>query len=323
LARVRFHGGAEVTLEAPADLELLSREHCRLHRGSLVAHVPERAKGFTVLTRQATVIDHGTDFGISADAEGHANVHVMQGEVELRHVNGGEALRLHTQQMAAVTAAGVHPISAMDNEPGNRRDLAVAPAFAHELTTSSGRGAAAYVASPGTDKHTSDTLLLVKNGTATNFRRKAYLRFDLGGIGDAAHLTTARLTLHFDLSGFGFAALGGDAHFVVYALTDDSRDGWEPATLSWQTMPAFDGDAGKVDLSQAVKVGSFTMPLGVLRGPQAIESAELLARIKEDGNRLLTLIVVRENPLEHNAGVVHGFAGNRHPTLPPPTLRLR
>jgi len=27
--------------------------------------------------------------------------------------------------------------------------------------------------------------------------------------------------------------------------------------------------------------------------------------------------------LEVSSGIVHGFAGNHHPTLPPPTLRLR
>jgi hypothetical protein len=54
-----------------------------------------------------------------------------------------------------------------------------------------------------------------------------------------------------------------------------------------------------------------------------IDGRALLDRIRQDGNRLLTLIVVRENPLEQAAGIVHGFAGNRHPSLPAPTLRLR
>jgi hypothetical protein len=55
----------------------------------------------------------------------------------------------------------------------------------------------------------------------------------------------------------------------------------------------------------------------------SIDGSALLERIRQDGNRLLTLIIVRENPLEQPAGIVHGFAGNRHPALPPPTLRLR
>lgn len=322
LARLRFANGAEITLEGPAELELLSGELCRLHSGSLVAHVPERAKGFTVLTKQATLIDHGTDFGISTDAEGRARVHVMNGEVELRHHRGGPSLRLLTEQTAAITADGLQPVSGMDIEPARQRDDS-APAFTHELTTTSGRGAASYVTSPGTEKHFSDTLLLLKNARISTFLRKAILRFDLAHITMPQQLQAARLTLHFDQTGYGFAALSGDAHFVIYAVTDDTLDDWSPTGLDWHTLPAFHDDAGRVDDTKAVKVGGFTMPMGLLRGPMSIEGPELIERIRQDANRQLTLIIVRENPMEISSGVVHGFAGNHHPTLPPPTLRLR
>jgi hypothetical protein len=38
---------------------------------------------------------------------------------------------------------------------------------------------------------------------------------------------------------------------------------------------------------------------------------------------LLTLVIVRENRIEVGGGLVLGIAGNRHPMLPPPTLRVR
>ncbi len=324
LARLRFAGGAEVTLEGPADIELISRKLCRLHSGSLVAHVPDHARGFTVLTKQATLIDHGTDFGISADSDGRARVHVMKGEVELQHRSGGPAMRLLTQQMAAITLDGLMPVSDLDIEPGNQRSpTTTATAFTQELTTTSGRGAATYVASPGTDKHFSDSLLLVKNAAVSNFLRKAILRFDLTTLRDPQHLQAARLTLQFEPTGFGFATLGGDARFGIYAVTDDAQDAWSPTQLDWNTMPAFHADAGRVDETKAVKVGEFRMPLGVLGGPMSIESPGLIERIRSDPNRQLTLIIVRENPLVVSSGIVHGFAGNHHPTLPPPTLRLR
>jgi hypothetical protein len=78
-----------------------------------------------------------------------------------------------------------------------------------------------------------------------------------------------------------------------------------------------------VDPAKSLKVGEFTLPRGVLRGAFSIEGAALVDCLRKDANRLLTLIVVRENALELDSGVVHGFAGNRHPSLPPPTLRLR
>lgn len=323
LARVRFRDGAEVTLEGPGELELITRELCRLHSGSLVAHVPPAARGFTVLTADATLIDHGTDFGISTNSDGHASVHVMQGEVELRHRQGGSPLHLLTQQMAAIDPSGLHLVTALTSEPDNQTPAPAAPVFTHELTTATGHGAASYVTSPGTEKHFSDTLLLLKNAPTRTFLRKAIVRFDLSTLTLPEPVQAARLTLHFDATGFGFAALGGDACFAVYAVTDDLLDAWSPERLEWATMPAFDDDPGRVDGRKAVRVGDFTMPSGLLRAAMSIDGSALVERIRHDGNRLLTLIIVRENPLELAAGVVHGFAGNRHPTLPPPTLRLR
>ena len=88
IARFRFGRGAEVTLEGPAELELLDSGRCRLLRGSLVAHVPEAARGFAVLLPSAELVDHGTDFGVTTDGEGNAEVRVLHGEVELRHFSG-------------------------------------------------------------------------------------------------------------------------------------------------------------------------------------------------------------------------------------------
>ena len=90
VARLVFQSGAEVSLEGPAELELQGPNTCFLHTGALTAHVPEQARGFTVATAHAQLIDHGTDFGISADPGGRGQVQVLKGEVELRHERSGE-----------------------------------------------------------------------------------------------------------------------------------------------------------------------------------------------------------------------------------------
>lgn len=324
LAKVTFKSGAELTLEGPAELDLISATTCHLHTGALVAHVPEQARGFTVLTTQAKLIDHGTDFGITADATGNATVHVMKGEVELRHTKGGSPVHLKTQQMASITPENLLPASMSDTEPRGQMKTAptTASRFTHELSTATGKGAAAYVTSPGTNIHFSNTLLLLKNSPTRNFLRKALLRFDLSTL-PKEDLENARLTLNFDISGFGFATLGGNATFAIYGVTDDEQDAWDPLAVQWQTIPAFHANAGRVDESKAVKLGTFVMPRGVLRGAFSIEGRTLADYLAKDVNREATLVVVRENPLTEAEGVVHGFAGNHHPTLPPPTLRLR
>lgn len=324
LARLTFRSGAELTLEGPAELDLIDATTCHLRTGALVAHVPPAARGFTVLTTQARLIDHGTDFGITADVSGNATVHVMKGEVELQHAKGGVPVHLTTQQMASITPENLLPASMSDTEPRGqwKPSPAAESRFTHEVTSASGKGAAAYVTSPGTKIHFSNTLLLLKNAPSRTFLRKSVLRFDLGSL-PRQTVEDARLTLNFDVSGYGFASLGGDAVFAVYGVTDDTQDAWDPATVNWNTLPAFAADAGRVDEQMAIKLGTFTMPRGVLRGAYSIEGATLAQYLNRDGNRLATLIVVRENPLSEAEGVVHGFAGNHHPSLPPPALRLR
>ncbi|MEI9896517.1 MAG: hypothetical protein WDN28_22320 [Chthoniobacter sp.] len=61
---------------------------------------------------------------------------------------------------------------------------------------------------------------------------------------------------------------------------------------------------------------------GIVSGTFAIEGQALAGFLNADVNRRATLIVVRETSEPSNNGAVHGFAGNHHPTLAPPTLKL-
>ncbi|MEI6716063.1 MAG: FecR domain-containing protein [Verrucomicrobiota bacterium] len=323
IARLRFARGAEVTLEGPAELELIGPQLCRLSRGSLVAHVPEPAHGFSVLTPNATLIDHGTDFGISTDEKGHANVQVMQGEVELRHANGAPPVRLTTREMASITPEKLLPTKPLEAEPRRSEAELVTATFTTEITTRTGRGAAVYIAEPRTERNQSSTLLLLKHCAEPGYGRKALLRFDLAALPDAALISEAKLTFSLAPSGFGYASHSDDAHIVVYALTEDRADFWNAAEVSWDAQPAFDSSAGRVDESKAVRVGEFIVPRGVQNGAFSIEGSTLVERIKADPNRLLTLILVRENRIEQGGGLVLGIVGNNHPTLQPPTLRVR
>jgi hypothetical protein len=323
IARIRFARGAEITLEGPAEMELIGPQECRLFHGSLLAHVPQRAIGFRVITARATLIDHGTDFGIVAEASGHARVQVMRGAVELRHSNGMPPVRLTSLQMASITPDALLPGSVRSLEVQRVENLPQGMAFSAELTTRFGRGAAAYVAESRAEQNQSATLLLIKHCAEEGYGRKALMRFDLGSIRDAGAFIAARLVLHLAPSGFGYASQGDDARIGVYALTNDSADAWEESTVGWETQPAFHSSAGRVDAAQTVRLGEFVVPRGVQSGAVAFESEELLARVKADTNRLLTLIFVREDRIERGGGLVLGIVGNNHPTLPPPTLRLR
>jgi hypothetical protein len=324
LARLRFSSGAEVTLEGPVELELFNPLLCRLHRGSLVAHVPETAHGFSVLTASARVIDHGTDFGISSDSIGNARVNVMRGEIELRHSSGAKPVRLATREMAEITPNRVLPVARMEDEPRNLNSALASPPYAAEITTHSGDGRSAFVSEvPGEGGDQAPILLLKNSLHERGFGRKVLLRFDLSAFSDPQSLTEARLTFNLVPTGSGYASRANEARIVAYAMTDPTESSWHPKNLKWSSQPAFHANAGNVDESRAVRVGEVVVPRGVQSGAFSIRSTRLSEIIRSAGNRPLTIILVRENPIEHESGLVLGIAGNRHPTVHPPTLSVR
>ncbi|MCP4786438.1 MAG: FecR domain-containing protein, partial [Fuerstiella sp.] len=94
VVRLQFDDGVEVTLEGPADYELIALGKTRLHTGLLSATVPPGAEGFRVDTPSARVIDLGTAFGIRLDDSGVAEVSVFDGLVDVVPHDSEETRRL-------------------------------------------------------------------------------------------------------------------------------------------------------------------------------------------------------------------------------------
>lgn len=84
---LKFTGGAEVILEAPAVLEIASAERLLVKRGSCSVHAPPGAEGFQVLTPQTEVTDLGTRFAVSVSEDGDTEVHVVEGAAEVRELD--------------------------------------------------------------------------------------------------------------------------------------------------------------------------------------------------------------------------------------------
>jgi hypothetical protein len=83
IAGITFDAGARVELEGPTTFDIVSREEGYLRRGKLRAQVPPEAVGFRVQTPTAQVIDHGTAFDLTVDADGTTTVQVQSGAVEV------------------------------------------------------------------------------------------------------------------------------------------------------------------------------------------------------------------------------------------------
>ena len=101
LLRLDFSNGARITIEGPAQLEVMNEKRVVLHRGVVTATIPESAIGFVIDTASAHVVDLGTSFGVSVDEDGLTDVCVFDGEVEVtnrtdtvpRLVREGQAIR--------------------------------------------------------------------------------------------------------------------------------------------------------------------------------------------------------------------------------------
>lgn len=83
IAEITFDSGAEIRVEGPAVLQVVSAWEAALQQGGLKAKVPPQAVGFRVHHKAVEVVDLGTEFSMVADAAGEAEVHVLKGAVEV------------------------------------------------------------------------------------------------------------------------------------------------------------------------------------------------------------------------------------------------
>jgi hypothetical protein len=104
LLELRFKSGATVILEGPADFEVASALRCVLHRGTVVARVPEQARGFTVDGPRGRLVDLGTEFGVRVGNSGDTEVHVLKGRVEAFPTNQQNAIELTENQALRLTS---------------------------------------------------------------------------------------------------------------------------------------------------------------------------------------------------------------------------
>ena len=75
-------GRGRLIVEGPAHLEFANADHSILHHGSVVMRATEKGKGYRIETQQGSIIDVGTEFGVTVKANGLVETHVIEGSVE-------------------------------------------------------------------------------------------------------------------------------------------------------------------------------------------------------------------------------------------------
>jgi hypothetical protein len=75
-----FFSGVSLTIEGPADLQLLAADRVFFQHGKLRARVLRGGEGFTVATDRYEVVDLGTEFAMNREPGGKSRVMVFEGE---------------------------------------------------------------------------------------------------------------------------------------------------------------------------------------------------------------------------------------------------
>ena len=82
-AEITFDNGAVVVVEGPAIIELESPKAMFVTSGKISAVVSDYATGFTVNTLSASIVDLGTEFGVSVEGDGSCSLHMFKGKANL------------------------------------------------------------------------------------------------------------------------------------------------------------------------------------------------------------------------------------------------
>jgi hypothetical protein len=313
-----------VTLEGPAEFELIDSAQSKLHAGRAFAEVQPLGKGFRIDTPHASFIAQETVFGINVVEEDETELYVFSGGVEINHRGTTTTIAERSTGQYRFNTESI--IDTKRSEPTPDPLLVTAPDVSqYQISTAVGAGWDEYVVSqPGVPLNSSKTLLLAKHPiddrVGRDYRRKIFLNFDLSSI-DRANISEATLQLVSVKSPFGFAALTPDTRFDVFGVLHPHELGWQEGNLSWTESPAADDSWLGVDPQKTKWLGSFVVPTASLDGAYQFASDEMVNFLVSQDEGLAILILVPAQP-ERSDSYVHAFASKRHPTLSPPTLRL-
>ncbi len=318
VAVIHFDSGAEVSLEAPVEFQLIDAMKCRVRSGTAVANVPDSATGFRIRTPSATVVDYGTRFSVSVDPEtGGTLTQVFEGLVDVENPTTGDVVSLKTGQRNSVAGLLTGPvIEGFDEKYQTRESETFLLGLEWTMLESAKDAYTGY--SLETD---SEQLLYVKHGQK-DFHRKAFLEFDLSAVAPDG-IGSARLLLQFEPTGLGLASHVPDSTFSVHGLLQ-SDIGWDENKLRPDNAPSNIKDTGAGLVADEVrKLGSFVVGQGVQQGSFGIDGEALAGFLREHAGSTVTLVVVRETAETAETGLVHGIVSRRHPFLPGPTLAIR
>lgn len=311
IATIRFTSGAELLLEAPATLELISAMRCRLESGAGVVNVPDSAIGFVVETPGGYTEDFGTRFTVRVDEDQkQSDLQLLEGEIEVHHTQSGESLRL--SDAGAAVLVSEQSIRLLQETDADEREPVIKPQ--NLFIGTNGRCGTAMKRFEKRKKFIDPAVLSVKHTDSGKWDYQSFFSFDLTGV-DFDRVTNAKLWLNLVPSSRGLASrLPKLNRFGIYGLTNPAKSNWAIKSR-WEDAPG--PDDGEL-------LGTFQLQRSQTRGLFGIEGEALLDFVKKHPEQVVTLILVRETSQIEGTGtgLTHMFASDSHPESVGPQLEL-
>ena len=302
VATLSFHSGADVMLEAPAKIEIVSTMELNVLSGVISIHVSDSAKGFRVNTPNGHAIDHGTRFSVSVSAEDKlAEFEVQEGEISLHHHSG------EVQHLLAGQALNMN-IDALTEAADPLFEGFIQPKKRSVVLSSAGKEVTVIVCN---DKaRVNPNYLMVKTQDGSDrVDRRALFAFDLEE-GTSETIDDARITLNAVPTGLGkVGTMPLESEFELYGISGaDER--WSRDFLRWKAAPRIEG---------AELLTTFTLGRSELRKQLVLESEALSDFIRSDQTGSIGFIIACKT----NGGtLVHGFASSMNSEASGPQLEL-
>jgi len=304
IATLAFKSGADLTLEAPVKVELISAMEIKVISGSISMYVRESAQGFRVNTPNGYAIDHGTRFSVSiSDDNKSAEFKVQEGEISLHH-ESGEVKHLKDKEASKMSKG-----SLVDLEDSQFEGFLNNEKSSHILSSSGNEQSVVF---NNEESRLNKNFLMVKKHKKGIVNRHSFLAFKVDKI-DLSKVKTARLILNSVPTDLGEVfTMPTESTLQLYGIPDGKDENWKRSGfMKWD-------DAPKIE--NAIPLATFKISRAKLRTKVYIESEELLNFIKSDQSSEVGFIIACNTP---GGSLVHGFASSLNTEASGPRLELK
>jgi hypothetical protein len=303
VATLAFKSGADLTLEAPAKIELISAMEVKLISGNISMYVREPAQGFRVNTPNGYAIDHGTRFSVSiSEDKKTADFKVLEGEISLHH-DLGDVKYLSDAQALQMNASTLVDLEDAELEGflNNERTSHTLSSIGHETS----------IVFNNQQSRLNQNFLMVKKNKKGDVNRRALFAFKVDER-DLSNIARVSLSLNSIPTGLGeVGTMPTESTFHLYGIKDGQDEQWKrDGFMKWDDAPK---------IKNALPLASFKISRANLRTTVRLESPELVNFIKSNQSSEVGFILSCSTL---GGTLVHGFASSLNPEASGPRLEL-